>query len=81
MSRTSYIWWNEDDVRFILDQQTYLDFFFSDVKPSNILLDRQGNIKLCDFGISGQLVDSIARSRDAGCRPYMAVSTQFSLNE
>lgn len=34
-----------------------------DIKPSNILLDRQGNIKLCDFGISGQLVDSIAQSR------------------
>lgn len=33
----------------------------------------QGQIKLCDFGISGQLVDSIARTRDAGCQPYMAV--------
>lgn len=33
-----------------------------------------GNIKLCDFGISGQLVDSIAKTKDAGCRPYMAVS-------
>ncbi|XP_057245009.1 dual specificity mitogen-activated protein kinase kinase 7-like, partial [Malurus melanocephalus] len=38
-----------------------------DVKPSNILLDERGQIKLCDFGISGRLVDSKAKTRSAGC--------------
>ena len=52
--------------------------FSADVKPSNMLVDGFGNFKLCDFGISGQLVDSIAKTIDAGCKPYMAVSTIFA---
>ncbi|CAB3399784.1 unnamed protein product [Caenorhabditis bovis] len=42
-----------------------------DVKPSNILLDWNGTIKLCDFGIAGQLIESRAHSRQAGCPLYM----------
>uniref|UniRef100_A0A0V0G9F5 mitogen-activated protein kinase kinase n=1 Tax=Triatoma dimidiata TaxID=72491 RepID=A0A0V0G9F5_TRIDM len=43
-----------------------------DVKPSNILITRSGEVKMCDFGISGYLVDSVAKTIEAGCKPYMA---------
>lgn len=50
-------------------------FLLSDVKPSNVLINTLGQVKMCDFGISGYLVDSVAKTIDAGCKPYMAVST------
>jgi len=49
-----------------------LQVIHRDVKPSNILINRKGCVKMCDFGISGYLVDSVAKTIDAGCKPYMA---------
>lgn len=51
-----------------------------DVKPSNILVNSRGEIKICDFGVSGQLIDSMANSF-VGTRSYMSVSTSVQYTE
>jgi mitogen-activated protein kinase kinase 5 len=48
-----------------------LKIMHRDVKPSNILVNTQGQTKLCDFGVSVQLIDSIAKSF-IGTNAYMA---------
>ncbi|XP_065059464.1 dual specificity mitogen-activated protein kinase kinase 2-like [Rhopilema esculentum] len=47
------------------------DIIHRDVKSSNILVNTKGDIKLCDFGVSGQLIDSVAISF-VGTRSYMS---------
>ncbi|KAG0208868.1 Protein kinase C signaling pathway involved MAPKK protein [Mortierella sp. GBA30] len=42
-----------------------------DLKPSNIVVTMEGRIKLCDFGVSGDLVNSLAETF-VGTSYYMA---------
>ena len=43
-----------------------------DLKPSNVLVNSAGQIKICDFGVSGQLIDSVANTF-VGTSSYMSV--------
>ena len=47
-----------------------------DIKPSNILCNSQGQIKICDFGVSGELINSIADTF-VGTSTYMSVCPPF----
>lgn len=49
-----------------------------DVKPTNVLINKKGEVKLVDFGVSGQLEKSLAKT-NIGCQSYMAVSFIFRL--
>jgi len=55
-------------LKFLKDE---LGVMHRDVKPTNVLVSTKGFIKLCDFGVSGQLEKSIART-NVGCQSYMA---------
>lgn len=48
-----------------------LQIIHRDVKPTNILMNSRGEVKLCDFGVSGQLEKSLAKT-NIGCQSYMA---------
>lgn len=51
-----------------------LIFMCADIKPSNMLVNSQGHVKLCDFGVSVQLLTSLTKTF-IGTNAYMAVSS------
>ncbi|RDB14645.1 Dual specificity protein kinase FUZ7 [Hypsizygus marmoreus] len=59
----------------VLEGLTYLydvhRIIHRDIKPSNILCNSRGEIKICDFGVSGELINSIADTF-VGTSTYMS---------
>ncbi|ORX61661.1 kinase-like protein [Hesseltinella vesiculosa] len=55
-------------LKFLKDE---LSIIHRDVKPTNVLMNLKGQVKLCDFGVSGQLNKSLAKT-NIGCQSYMA---------
>lgn len=71
-----------------LDYMQSKEIIHQDVKPSNVLVNLKGEIKLCDFGISGFTQNSVCTAFQ-GSEIYMSVriiyiicskSCKFGLN-
>lgn len=59
----------------VLEGLTYLydvhRIIHRDIKPSNILFNSKGEVKICDFGVSGELINSVADTF-VGTSTYMS---------
>ncbi|KAI6654712.1 Dual specificity mitogen-activated protein kinase kinase 6-like [Oopsacas minuta] len=54
-----------------LDFLLKINYMHRDIKPSNILINTKGEIKLCDMGIAGYLVENHANTK-VGTTAYLA---------
>ncbi|CCE63768.1 hypothetical protein TPHA_0F02870 [Tetrapisispora phaffii CBS 4417] len=72
-------WFNELSISVIsYSVLTALDYLYSnykiihrDIKPSNVLINSQGQVKICDFGVSRKMVNSIVDTF-VGTSTYMS---------
>lgn len=72
---------HERQIRYIFQQvllglrylHKELHVIHRDVKPSNLLLNRKGEVKISDFGVAGQLAHSVAK-----CQSWVGTVTYMS---
>lgn len=58
-----------------------LHIIHRDIKPQNILLNSKGDVKISDFGVSGELANTQAMAKTfVGTVKYMSVSFKFNNN-
>lgn len=65
----------------MLDGLKYLhsqNIVHRDIKPANILLDSNFHVKLCDFGISGVITETMKRRFSSVGTPYYSAPEQVT---
>jgi hypothetical protein len=86
MARTSYFQWDDDEVRFVLDQHTELDFFSASTQSADrhVAPLRHFILILSQpvFALSSelQILDTIVNFVDLGLDILVLVSIFFSSN-